>query len=49
MKTKAEIKERICDLKHELERMRGYTLTNEEYTVYECISNEISALNWVLN
>jgi ribosomal protein L29 len=49
MKTKAEIKERIADLKAELSRMRGLTLTSEEYIDYECIKNEIATLNWVLN
>lgn len=49
MKTKAEIKKRIADLKAELIRMREFTLTSEEYINYECIKNEIATLNWVLN
>ena len=51
MKTKAEIKERLADLKAEKTRIlkSGYVLSEVDYVDLECLSNEIATLNWVLN
>jgi hypothetical protein len=48
MKTEAEIKERIADLKAELRGFTSTRMTSEVYIDYECMRSEIAALNWVL-